>query len=142
MKPKSRIEQYLNALATGDTENLPLKPQSRIEKYLELILNNSIFTIKQEEEIILTGGFKIDVEREGNRVTLNILNAATNGDISGKGKLPEWAIPKKPKGGSVAASGVGWNGVLNITPTGEIYYYVSNVTTEVGVYCGNLTYFV
>lgn len=141
MKPKSRIEQYLNALATGDTENLPPKPQSRIEEYLELILNNSI-SITKQEEITLTGGFKIDVEREGNRITLNILNAATNGEISGKGKLPEWAIPKKAKGGSVAASGVGYNGVLNLTPTGEIYYYVSNVTTEVGVYCGNLTYFV
>ena len=142
MKPRSRIEQYLNAIATGNTQELPSKPQSRVEEYLELILNKSSndSDSKQEEEITLTGGFKINVERIGNIVILNILNAATNGEFSGNGKLPKWAIPKKAKGSSIAASGIGWNGVLNITPTGEIYYYVSNVTTETGVYCGNLIY--
>lgn len=140
MKPKSRIEQYLNAIATGDTQDLPSKPQSRVEEYLELILNKNNPAIKQEEEITLTGGFKINVERVGNIVNLNILNAATNGEFSGNGRLPEWAIPKKAKGGNISASGTGWNGVINITTTGEVYYYVSNVTTEVGVYCGNLAY--
>ncbi|MCX0363201.1 hypothetical protein LI063_03355 [Clostridium perfringens] len=143
MKPRSRIEQYLNAVATGDTKDLPSKPQSRIEKYLELILNKSSndSDSKQEEEITLTGGFKINVERIGNIVILNIYNAATNGQLSGEGNLPVWALPSKTLGGALSASGPNFNGVLNIIENGKIYYYVATATKEVGVYCGQLVYF-
>lgn len=143
MKPKSRIEQYLNTIATGDIEKLPLKPQSRVEEYLELILNKNSndSDSKQEEEITLTGGFKINVERIGNMVTINIYNAATNGQMSGEGNLPVWALPPKSLGSALSASGPNFNGVLNVIENGKVYYYVATATKEVGVYCGQLVYF-
>lgn len=139
--PQSRNEEYLNAIATGDFSNLPNEPVSRIERYLACIVENiNLSKGVKKVELTLTGGFKVSVKREGNTVYINTFNAATNGQLSGNGSLPKWALPKEKLGCSISASGANFNGVLNITPNGYINYFVATATSEVGVYCGNLVY--
>lgn len=38
--PQTREEQYLNAMATGNTSGLPSAPQTRAEQYLDYIAKN------------------------------------------------------------------------------------------------------
>lgn len=139
--PQSRSEEYLNAIATGDLSNLPNAPLSRIEKYLAYIAENINVTKEVKRvELTLSGGFKVSVKRVGDQVYINAFNAATNGQLSGNGSLPKWALPKEKLGCSISASGANFNGVLTITTNGYIYYYVATATNEVGVYSGNLVY--
>nr|DAK89401.1 MAG TPA: Baseplate component [Caudoviricetes sp.] len=96
---------------------------------------------KKEVKLKLTGGFEITVSRVNNIVTIDALNAATNGQLSGEGSLPVWALPPRNLGGALCASGANFNGVLNVTKSGKIYYFVATATNEVGVYFGQVVYF-
>ncbi|MDU7067838.1 MAG: hypothetical protein E6343_07675, partial [Clostridium perfringens] len=51
--PQSRNEEYLNAIATGDLNNLPDEPASRVEKYLAYIAENTSFGENLEKAEIL-----------------------------------------------------------------------------------------
>lgn len=96
---------------------------------------------KKEVKLKLTGGFEITVSRVNNIVTIDALNAATNGQLSGEGSLPVWALPPRNLGSALCASGANFNGVLNVTKSGKIYYFVATATNEVGVYFGQVVYF-
>lgn len=115
---------------------------------IQLDVNENTEKIKKLEEITkketklkLTGGFEVTVSRVNNMISIDIYNAATNGQMSGEGSLPVWALPPRTLGGAISASGPNFNGVVNILKNGKIYYYVATATTEVGVYCGQLVYF-
>ncbi|AAL96788.1 BppU family phage baseplate upper protein [Clostridium perfringens] len=151
-------ENYLEHSATFEMiikESLFAKISGEIEENNFEILNNLISNVernttdieelkkvvKKEAKLKLTGGFEITVSRVNNMVILDIYNAATNGQMSGEGSLPVWALPPRTLGCSISASGPNFNGVLNVIKSGKIYYYVATATSEVGVYCGQLVYF-
>lgn len=62
MKPRSRIEQYLNAISTGDFSNLPDKPASRIEGYLANIAKNIDFSESIKKVEILNANLNTKIE--------------------------------------------------------------------------------